>query len=479
VTLLVRDPATYSPMEQWLATLPPTVPRDEAVDRFIRGLTPSQRATLPYKWHALWARPTQHLPDDDWDLWFIRAGRGFGKTRTGAEAVRKLVTAGRHRFVTLIAPTAAEGRDVVVEGPSGLLAVHPPDVRPTYEPSKRLLTWPNGAVGHVRSAEEPDAIRGLNHDLVWGDEPASWKSGRDAWDQAVLGNRIGRPRAILTGTPRPLAWLKELEAQPSTIVSTGSTYENRGNLAPQFIDLVLGRYEGTRLGRQELWATYLEDVEGALWTLATIELTRLTRFTVSDPWSSLRAEIGRMRRELGLGPVLIPNDARPWRIVVGVDPPGETAECGIIVVAAPRNARTGIDHAVVLDDMSLAGPPETWGGQVVAAVKKWHAELAVVEANQGGDMTRSTIHAADTSVTVKKVRATQSKYDRAEPVSVQYARGFVHHAGYFKALEDQQTTWVPTESKSPDRLDALVHAVTFLLPPVAIPSAGIASTARR
>lgn len=476
---LLRDPATLSPIESWLAALPPEVPRGEAIRRLLGSMTAAERAAAGYKWNAMWARPAQRLPDGEWDTWFIRAGRGFGKTRSGSEAVRKLVNDGRARYVTIIGPTASDARDVMIEGPeSGLLAVHPPDTRPVYKSSNRTIEWPNGAIGHVRSAEEPDGVRGLNSDLVWGDEPASWKTGAAAWDNAMLGNRLGRPHSILTGTPRPVTWLRELEKDPGTRLAVGSTYENRGNLAPEFVKLIIGRYEGTRTGRQELHAEYLEDVEGALWTMVTIEAVRLLGFNRTDPWASLTAQVPRMRAALGLGPSPVRADHRAWRTVVGVDPPAETAECGIIVVTGPVNARTGTDHVVVLDDMSVAGPPEVWGAQVAAAVAKWGAECAVVEANQGGDMTRSTIHVADPNVTVRKVRAVDSKADRADPVSVQYAKAAIHHAGYFAALETQLTTWVPTESKSPDRLDALVHAVTEIMPPLPIPQAGYASTVR-
>lgn len=480
MSTLTRDPRTLSPLELWLTTLPAGIPSNEAIDRLLGSMTAAERAVARYKWASLWARPTQMIPVGDWDLWWIRAGRGFGKTRTGSEGVRRLVNTGQARYVTIIGPTASDARDVMIEGPeSGLLAVHPPDVRPTYKPSNRTLEWPNGAEGHVRSAEEPDSVRGLNSDLVWGDEPASWKTGAAAWDNAMLGNRMGRPHAVLTGTPRPVAWLRDLEKEPGTRLVTGSTYENRGNLAPQFIKLVLDRYEGTRLGKQELHAEYLDDVEGALWTQATLDATRLVGFDPSDPWTSLKVAVAAARTALGLGLVVIEADRRPWRTLVGVDPPGETAECGIVVCTAPKQARAQQDHGVVLDDMSIAGPPEVWAAQVVAAVRKYDAEGAIVENNQGGDMCRAVIHNVDPTVKVTKVRASESKYDRAEPVSAMHAKGFWHLAGYFGALESQLTTWVPAEDKSPDRLDAFVHVATTLIPPLPAAQAAYASTARR
>ncbi len=463
-----RDPATYAPFERWVAEQVQLGHHpDAAVDGFLASLTAAERIELQYAWTSLWARPNQVLPDGEWDTLFIRAGRGYGKTRTGAEGVRKLVCSGRARAVTLIAPTAADARDVMIENPeSGLLVVHPQDVRPTYKPSIRSLEWPNGAIGYVRSAEEPDGLRGLNSDLVWGDEPASWKSGSAAWDNAQLGNRLGRPHSILTGTPRPLPWLREIEQAAGTIVRTGSTYENITNLAPSFIRLILARYENSRLGAQELHAQYLEDVEGALWRMAAIEAARLVVWDQRDPWGSLvRALTPEVRAAAGLGAfTLHPRERRPWEVWVGVDPPGETAECGIVVATAPKGGKAGEDHAVVLDDMSTEGAPEVWGAQVVAAIRKYGAVGAVVESNQGGDMTRATIHNVDPNVRVDKVRASESKADRAEPVSVLYPQ-WIHHHGILSKLESQQTTWVPDESKSPDRLDALVHVITKLLRP--------------
>lgn len=467
---ILRDPSTFSPLEAWLAALPPGVDHEQAIRRLMAEHTAAERDALKYAWNSMWARPAQRLPAGVWDTWFVRAGRGYGKTRVGAEGVRKLVTEGRARAVTIIGPTAADARDVMVEGPeSGLLVVHPDNTRPLYEPSKRLLTWPNGALGHIRSAEDPEGCRGLNSDCLWGDEPASWKSGRAAWDMGTLGNRIGTPHAILTGTPRPHPWLREIEQASGTILTTGSTYENLANLAPAFVRLILARYEGTRLGAQELHAQYLDDVEGALWTAAVIEASRILNFDPGNPWASLVQAITlETRLALGLGAWRpASSERRPWVTWVGVDPPGETAECGIVVATAPRRARAGFDHAVVLDDLSMAGRPEDWGKRVVHAIHRWGAAGAVVEKNMGGDMARAVIHNVDPNVVIEKVNAKDSKYDRAEPVSALYPQGWVHHAGYFGALESQQTTWVQDESESPDRLDALVHVLTKLLSPSA------------
>ena len=474
-----RDLSTLSPLERFVASFPPEQ-RVEAVARFYDAHTAREREQLRYAWYRLHARPNQRMPDDPWDTWQVRAGRGFGKTRVGAESVRRRVNRGQSRYVTLIGPTAADSRDVMVEGESGLLAVHPPETRPKYEPSKRLLTWPNGAIGHVRSAEEPDSLRGLNSDLLWGDEPASWKTGSAAWDNASLGNRLGQPKAILTGTPRPLPWLRELEREAGTVVTRGATFDNVGNLAEAFVRLIVGRYQGTRLGKQELFAEYLDDTEGALWRLAIIEAHRIMRFDRTRPNESLIEALTAAGGAVDLARIAaLRRDRRRWLTIVSVDPPGETAECGIVVGTAPERGKMGVDHCVVLADESMAGTPEEWGAQVVKAARTWGADYVVVEANQGGDMTRSTIHAVDSTIRVRKLRAKQSKKDRAAPVSALYERGWVHHYGHLPKLEDQQTTWVPDISKSPDRLDAGVHLVRELLEDSIVAPAKVTSAVNR
>lgn len=436
--------------------------------RWVSRLTEAEAQAAVYDWR-IWGRPEQQLPTGDgWMAWFIRAGRGFGKTRAGAEGIRHLTCiAQSHGRIGLVSPTAADCRDILVEGESGLLAIHPTAERPKYEPSKRRLTWPNGAVATCYSAEEPDRLRGPQHDALWIDEPASMARGEETLDNARLGLRLGmRPRLLLTGTPRPRPWLRAFAAEPGVISTTGNTYENIANLAPAFVRVILARYEGTRLGRQELHAEWLDDVEGALWTSETLEATRIGAWHAASPWTSLEVELNRARVKLGLGVQSFAAERRPWRTLVAVDPPGETAECGIIVGAAPQRGRAGVHHAVILADSSLAGPPELWGRQVVAAYHAWGAEAVVAETNQGADMVRGTIHAVDPSVPVRKVYARQSKQDRAEPVSALYGRGWVHHVGYFVDLEGQMTSWVPGDEQSPDRLDALVHLVTALLTPV-------------
>lgn len=446
MSVVERDPATFSEAERLMVEEP------DHTRALVGRMTDDEARALSYDWR-FWRRPAQVWPQvPRWRVWMQKAGRGYGKTRSGGENVRDRVKAGKCRHVALVAPTAADVRDVMVEGPeSGLLVIHPKDERPTYEPSKRRLTWPNGAIGSLYSADEPERLRGPQHDLAWCDEPASWRYPA-AWDNLMFGLRIGEdPRAVVTMTPKPLAWLRALSEHHMTVVTGGSTYENAGNLAGPFLDDVLDRYEGTRLGRQELHAQFLDDVEGALWAMGTID-----GFRVSG-W--------------------LPSPA--WRIVVGVDPPGETAECGIVVVAGQRGVPRG--QAYVLDDVTVAGPPEVWAAQVVAALRRWGAEAAYVESNQGGDMVRAVIHAVDATAPVRKLTAKLSKEARAQPVATAYTRGRIHHVGYFGMLESQMTTWVPREGRSPDRVDALVHAIVEVCPDLGRPvaSASVRSVANQ
>lgn len=437
---------------------------------------PKDRANLfPFVW-KVWSRPNQQIPKgmgDQYRIWMFRAGRGSGKTRAGAETVRMMVERGCRR-IALVAPTAADVRDVMIEGESGLLSVFPEDDRPSYQPSLRRVTFKNGAIAVSYSADEPERLRGPQHDFAWIDEPASMPRGEETFSNVMLGLRLGKaPWVMVTGTPKPLRWLRELAEREETITTIGSTFDNERHLAPTFITDVLGRYEGTRLGRQELYAEWLDDVEGAMWTERIIDENRIGHFDQTKPWASLN-----MWLETGGGKPII--DRRPWRTIVAVDPPGETAECGIVVAASPVQGRAGVDHAVILEDMSTSGRPEEWGRQVVQALRKWDAERIIVESNQGGDMVRATIHAVDPNVQINKITAKQSKTARAEPVSALYERGLIHHLGFHPLLESQMTSWTKDDGKSPDRMDALVHAVNFLLTPQTnVRSVVVSPTARR
>jgi phage terminase large subunit-like protein len=359
-------------------------------------------------------------------VWLVLAGRGWGKTRAGGELVRRWVRAG-DTLVNLIGATADDARDVMVLGESGILALCPPDERPTYKKAERRLDWPNGAQSLIFTADEPDRLRGKQHQKLWCDEPAAWRYSEDAWAQAMLGLRLGtNPQVVATTTPRPIALLRTLLADPHTVVTRGSTYENRANLASAFYEQIIRRYEGTRLGRQELLAELLEDQPGALWQRAALDRHRVVRH-----------------------PELV-------RIVVGVDPEATStegsAETGIVVAAL------GVDgHGYVLDDASLRGSPQRWASEAVAAYHRHHANLLVAETNQGGEMVEATIRSVDERVPYRGVRASHGKQARAEPISSRYERGEAHHVGTFAALEDQLclaagtriSTWrgrIPVES---------------------------------
>lgn len=396
-----------------------------------------------------WARvgrPEQQVPLGDWLTWLLLAGRGFGKSRTGAEAIRSFVcgptplAAGRYARVALIAETSADARDVMVEGPSGLLAIHPTAFRPNFQPSKRRLTWPNGAVATLYNAVEPDQLRGPQHDLAWCDELAKWAYAEQTWDQLQFGLRLGaRPRQIVTTTPRPIPIIRKLTAASDTVTTRGHTLDNSGNLAPSFLTKIMARYEGTRLGRQELAAEVIDDVPGALWTRDMIDKARK--------------------------PVKLPDMAR---VVVAVDPSGargaddERADAiGIVVVGK------GVDgRAYVLEDLTCKLSPAGWGRRAVEAYHNHKADRIVAERNYGGAMVENTIRVIDPRVSYREVIATRGKAVRAEPVAALYEQGRVTHVGPLSDLEDQMCQMASdgyVGEGSPDRVDALVWATTDLM----------------
>ena len=410
--------------------------------QIIATLSDAEAVQLRYTW-AAWARDKQleelEAPGD-WVVWLLLAGRGFGKSRVGAEQVNKWAWQDSHARIALVGRTAADVRDVMVEGESGILASSPPWFRPLYQPTRRRLTWPNGAQATTYSADQPDALRGPQHTKAWADEPAAWQY-EDTWDQMMFGLRLGdKPQVVATTTPKPTRLIRTLVKARTTHLTVGTTYENRENLAPTFFSQVIAKYEGTTLGRQELLAQLLEDAEGALWNRQTmIEPFRVTRF-----------------------PDLI-------RIVVGVDPAvadpthakdvENIAETGIVVA--------GIDakgHGYVLDDRSLQASPLAWGKEVVAAYHRLKADRVIGEQNNGGALVEANIRSVDPNVSYEQVWASRGKYIRAEPVASFYEQGRIHHVGTFPYLEDQQCQWEPLSGmKSPDRLDALVWAFTKLL----------------
>lgn len=377
------------------------------------------------------AREKQMLPEGAWSVWMILAGRGFGKTRTGAETVRQWVESGQGKRIALVARTAADVRDVMVEGESGLLAICPPWNKPVYEPSKRRLTWPNGAIATTYSGDKPDQLRGPQHDKAWCDELAAWRYP-ESWDQLQFGLRLGdNPQVVVTTTPRPIKIVREVLSEKTTVATRGSTYENAANLAPSALAYLKSKYENTRLGQQELYAILLDDNPFALWKRTNIDETRVSKF-----------------------PELT-------RIVVAIDPAvtdnEDSDETGIVV------AGKGVDgHGYVLDDLTISGSPDKWAKQAISGYNKYKADRILAEVNNGGDMIEFTIHTVDKHVPFKQVRASRGKQTRAEPVAALYEQLKVHHVGVFAEMEDQMCQWI-TGDPSPDRMDALVWALTELM----------------
>jgi phage terminase large subunit-like protein len=406
-------------------------------------LNPSSRSEIvatfsDLEWAALlsdWrtsARTDQVAPYGDWRIWLLLGGRGAGKTRAGAEWVHEQRRRGKRR-IALVGPTSADVRDVMVEGESGLLATSLPHEKPRYIPSLRRIQWVDGAVATTYSAEEPERLRGPQHDCAWLDELCAWRRQQDTYDMLMFGLRLGTdPRCVVTTTPRPQPLLKSLIARhgQDVVMTKASTFANAANLAPQFLTAILARYEGTRLGRQEIEAEVIEDAEGALWRRALIEDSRVC----SPP---------------GL-----------FRVVVAIDPAVTSVagsdETGMVVA--------GIDerrHGYVLEDLSGKFSPDDWARRAIVAYHKHRADRIVAEANNGGDLVESVIRTIDPSVPYSKVYASRGKYARAEPIAALYEQGKVHHVGVFGALEDQMCQWIPGDP-SPDRMDALVWALSEL-----------------
>ena len=413
------------------------------LERFVSGLEPAEQREWRWDW-TIWARPAQLPPPGDWRVWLILAGRGFGKTRSGAEWVNAVAERDPQARMALVAANLPEARAVMVEGESGLLSVGAPWRRPVFEPSLRRLTWPNGAQATLYSAAEPDSLRGPQHSHAWCDEIAKWDNagGRavSGWDNLMMGLRLGvLPRAVATTTPRAAVLIKRLLAESAggdVTVTRGSTYDNAANLPARFLRAVKRTYAGTALGRQELDGELLEDIEGALWTRAMLEDCR-------EPAAPELA-----------------------RVVVGVDPPAssEGDACGIVVAG---RAEDGTAH--VLADASVRrASPERWARAVARAAEAWNADRVVAEANQGGAMVASVLRAAELSLPLKLVHASRGKTARAEPVAALYESGRVRHAGTFPALEDELCGLVSGGAyqgpgRSPDRADALVWALSELM----------------
>lgn len=402
-------------------------------ESFLNTLTNLEKSLLLFDW-SFWGRYNQLAPVGDWRTWLVLAGRGFGKTRTGAEWIREQVERKGAKRIALVARTASDVRDVIVEGESGLMAICPPWNKPTYEPSKRRLTWPNGALATTYSADQPDLLRGPQHDCAWCDELASWQYDQEAWDMLMFGLRLGNdPRVIVTTTPRPTKLMKELLKDPTTSVTRGSTYDNRANLAKAFLDQIIKKYEGTRLGRQELLAEVLEDVIGALWNRAQLDDLKVT-------------QIPEMKR-----------------IVVAIDPAVtsgvDSDETGIMVVGKGMD-----DKGYVIKDLSCKATPDQWARKAVDAYKEFQADRIIAEVNNGGDLVQTVLRTVDPDIPYKAVRASRGKVARAEPIAALYEQKRIRHLGSFPELEDQMCAFVPDKlESSPDRVDALVWGMTELM----------------
>jgi phage terminase large subunit-like protein len=415
----------------------------DVVRNIIEELPENEAVALLYDWN-FWARPSQLEPDWEWDVWFLKSGRGSGKTRVGSEFINKATkTIGR---IHLIGRTSADVRDTMIEGESGILECSPPWWKPKYQPSKRKVTWPNGATALCFSADEPDLLRGPQCGAGWADEIASWRYAQETWDNFMFGLRLGdKPRAVATSTPRPIKLVKDLVARhmKDVHVTTESTYANIHNVAPSWATRIIGQYEGTRKGRQELGGEVLDDNPNALWARAMLDGTRV-----------------REHPEL-------------QRVVVGVDPQSAdvtsadletatTAETGIVVGGIHGRKGASDAHLYVLDDMSVFGSPREWGEQAISAYHKYSADKIVAESNNGGAMVKFVIQSIDNSVPVELVTASRGKRTRAEPISSIYEQKRAHHVGMFVELEDQMCEWEPGED-SPDRMDALVWLATDLM----------------
>jgi phage terminase large subunit-like protein len=429
VAQLISERRESKSLAHSLASLP-----ESQRSKILGSLSDEDHKRLLHAWD-FWARPEQRPPKWNWLQWLVKAGRGWGKNRTGAEFLREEIEEGRAGHVALIGRTAADVRAVMVEGNSGILARSHPGFRPIYNPSRRKLTWPNGAIATTYSGDEPDALRGPEHDLAWLDEFATYRYADEVWSNLQFGLRVGNhPRSIITTTPRPIKILRELIKDPTTAVTGGPTYQNLANLSRQF-HRIIEKYKGTTLGRQELDAELLEDIPGALWKRTTVDAQRI-------PWTH--------KDLLDL-----------TRIVVAIDPATTSkegsADTGIIVAGLGSNG-----HAYVLDDVTQHDRPDVWIRAALDALERWKGDRIIAEVNNGGDLVEAVLRHVDPDAPYTSVHASRGKRTRAEPIAALYEQGKVHHLGALPELEDQMCTWLPLSEESPDRVDALVWALTEL-----------------
>lgn len=443
-------------MERSQAQVIADLPDDERAE-VLEGVDPEQ---LLFDAN-FWLRPAQMEPEGDWDLWGIISGRGFGKTRAGAEWVRKKANEEPGCRIALVGRTSADVRSVIIGGDSGILSVCPPSERPEYKPSVRTLVFPNGTICETFSSEEPNQLRGPQFHFGWGDEVAAWDfkpddSGLTAWDNLRIATRLGeRPKVIATTTPKKTPFMEDLEKladENRAVITRGSTFDNLANLSIKYLQMLKDLYQGTRLEMQELMGILLDTVEGALWTADLIELSRHT------------------------GPFKVPQLR-----VVAVDPSvaeNPKDECGIVIVGSTASKRLAMREAWVIEDASVHGAPAEWAKVVVEKAKQYACPV-VAETNQGAALVKTVIQNIDPTIRVIEVHAAVGKQLRAEPISLAYDQRRVHHINYLPKLEAQMTSWVPGETKkSPDRIDALVHGLTALLikPPPGLRGGGFTAS---
>ena len=438
---------TLTPQEQkFLREFVTSANEDEFQD-FLKTLSPNALAAMPWLFE-LWSLDHQRPPEGNWRNWLLLGGRGAGKTRAGSEWIRTLVEGsttqnkGQYRRIALIADTLDQAREVMVFGESGILACSPPDRRPTWSSTRKMLEWPNGARAQIFSGSDPESLRGPQFDAAWLDEFGKWKKAQETWEMLQFGLRLGEnPRVLITTTPRTLSILNKLLSDQSTVTTHAPTSANRHNLAPGFIEALESQYSGTRLGRQEMDGEFITDIEGALFSFENLEKSR------SDPPENFD------------------------RIVVAVDPPAshhdKSDECGIMVVGATYGNDPKHWKAYLLEDLSIAkARPEEWAKRAITAYREFGADCILAEVNQGGNMVESIIRQVDPLVAFKSVRAKSSKTIRAEPISALYDQGRVRHCKVFEKLEEQMILMSSTGymgTGSPDRVDALVWALTELL----------------
>ena len=408
---------------------------EQTLIKQVQNLTKEQAIKKLFDWRSeLNARPNQIAPDGNWTTWLILAGRGFGKTRTGAEWIRERVESGLSKRIALIGKTPADVRDVMIEGESGLLNISPPYNMPTYEPSKRRLTWDNGAIAQTFSSYEPDQLRGSQFDTAWADEMASWEYPEETWDNLMFALRLGeKPQVCVTTTPRPLQLLINLRDAKTTVLTKGTSYDNRENLNQQFFDSILSKYKNTRLGMQEIYAEILEESDNAMWKREWLDEGRLQE---------------------------APQELE--RVVVAIDPAVTSKktsdETGIIVAGKDSEGKF-----YVLNDSSARYTPSAWSEKAIMLFNQYQCDKIIAEVHNGGQLVEHTLRTQSENVPYKSVHASRGKRTRAEPIASLYEQGKVHHVGNLERLENQLCNWEANSGDpSPDRLDALVWALSEL-----------------